>query len=79
MHEIVDGQRVHVVDDYALVEIITLNAQITSVVSDNYLVAKTTPLSTCVELLVEPSIETEGGTPNSSSKSEVVVTLFETL
>lgn len=69
MDDLILLHRVHVVDYDLVVDLESLNAQITSVVSDNNFVPDALPLTGPVETLVDVAIETKCWVADSSSQS----------
>jgi hypothetical protein len=55
-----------------LMNIVTFDAKVTSVVSYDDMIANVTPLSRDVELLVDVTIETEGRLADCAAESQVL-------
>lgn len=77
MDDVILRHRIHMVNDWTMMNLIPLDSEVTTVVSINYIVAKMLPLSGRVELLIDPAIETERRVTNLTFQSEVAKTLFE--
>ena len=65
------------VDEQTPVDLVTGGAQIASQVSRNDVGTGILPLAGSIELLVDPTIEAEGGGAHSSTKGEVSETIFK--
>lgn len=59
------------------VNVVSLNTEITSFISENDFVTKRTPFSRCVKPLINPSIESERLASDLSSQREVFESVFE--
>lgn len=77
MDDVIDAHWVHVMDDDAVVDVIALYAEITSVVSKDYVVANLLPLSRPVELLIDPTIEAERRLSDLSPERQIPIALFK--
>lgn len=77
--EIVCSYWIHVVNQKIAFELVAGHTQITAVIADYYFIARETPLSRCVELLVDPSIKPKGAFSHNTFEHEVVETIFESL
>src|SRR4051794_20540131 len=69
--------RIHVMDQRSIVDLVALYTQVTTIVSDNYIISKTSPFSRSIELLVDVTIETESHYTDLSGKRQITESLFE--
>lgn len=58
---------IHVMNDGTTRYVVAVDAEVASVVSCNHVVANLLPLARGVELLVDPSVETESAITNNTS------------
>lgn len=72
-----DRHRVHVVDVHGVMDLVTFDSHVASVVSDDDVVAKIPPFPRGVETLVHPTVKPKGRLSDLTSKGEVAETLFE--
>src|ERR671913_954165 len=75
--KIVRRDRIHVMDDWISMNLVTLNAQIASVVSDDDGVSKIPPFPRRVEPLVDPTLETKGRFAYSPVQTKVIVPFLD--
>jgi len=71
--------RVHVVDENTVVDLVAIDPEITSVVSGNHIVANTLPLSRTIEHLVQITVETERRVANLTLQEQICVAILESL
>lgn len=79
MDDVVSHHWVHVVNVETIVNLIALYTQVTAFVSDDNEVTNLLPLPRPVELLVDPSVETEGLSTDVATKLEVLEAVYERL
>lgn len=58
-------------------DLIALYTQVTTIVSDDHIFSKTSPLSRSVELLVDVTIESESCHSNLSGERQITESFFE--
>jgi len=63
--------------NYTIVNLVSFNSEITTFIPSYGIMAKTTPFSGRIELLIDPSVSAEGCTADLSLKREILKTLFE--
>lgn len=66
--EILRGNRIHVMHHELSMDLVTGNTEIASLVSEHDQVANMAPFAGAIEPLVEPTIETEGGSTDLTLK-----------
>jgi hypothetical protein len=71
------GERVHMMDQKADIDVVTRDSKVTAMISDDYLVPGPQPLGRPVEHLVHPPIEAEGSLSYRSMEIQVVETVLE--
>lgn len=71
------ADRVHVMNQDSIVNIVTFDTQITTIVSRDDYVADVTPLPRRVELLIHPPFEPEGRISHSSAERQVLEALLD--
>jgi hypothetical protein len=71
-----DSHRVHVMDIDPVVDLVIVDAQITTIVSDNNVIAYLAPLSGPIKLLVEVSVEAECHFADLAAQGEIFETIF---
>lgn len=79
MLDVFYGHGVHMMDDHAIVDLITFHTKIHTIVSSDNVSPSLLPLVTSVELLIQISLEAESSLAYSTVKSEIVITLFESV
>jgi len=79
MYDVVGGHRIQMMNRDPLMNIVTFDAKITAIVSDDDMIANITPLSRNVELLIDVSIETEGRLADCAAESQVLEAILEGL
>jgi hypothetical protein len=67
MSDVLFSERIHVMDDQLVVNIVTIHAEIARLISKDCFLAKLAPFTRRVELLVDPTIESERLGGNISS------------
>lgn len=77
MCDVTYTHRIHVMNDDTVVNLIPINTQVTTIVTGDDVVTNLSPLSRRVELLVDPTIETESRFTNLSSERQILESLFE--
>jgi len=77
MTNVIDFNRVHVMDEYLIMDLVTLHPQVATFVADNNFVTNLLPFPGSVELLVDVTIESERCFAYARVKSEVLIPLFE--
>jgi hypothetical protein len=77
LHKIIGSDRIHVMDHQLSMNVVTWDSEITGSVSKDNQVANMPPLAGTIELLIDPSIETEGGSTNLSPQRKIVEPIFE--
>lgn len=75
--DVIYGDRIHMMDYDLAVYLITIHAEIQSIVSHNHKISYALPFGRPVELLIEISLEAERFFPNFAAKLEVLESLFE--
>jgi hypothetical protein len=71
------SKRIHVMNDQSRVDLMTLETEITTIISNYCLLTQGTPLSRCIKFLINPSIESEGLATHLSSESQIIESIFE--
>lgn len=66
-------------DEQPTMNFVTIDSQITTVVTNDYLFAYQLPLSRPVERLIDPAVESEGRLPYLPSQRQVAEAVFERL
>lgn len=74
-----DSHRVHVMDVDGVMNVVTFDTHVTSVVPDDDVVSNVPPLSRRVEALVHPAVEPKGCFTDLSTKSEVLEAFLKAL
>jgi hypothetical protein len=69
--------RIHVMHDQTRVNLSSGDTQITTLISNDGVSAKMTPLSRCIELLVDPTIVSERLAADLPLDSQVLVSILE--
>jgi hypothetical protein len=64
MHDIILNQGIHMMHDQTSVDVVALYTKVARIVPENYPPAQISPLTRCIELLVDPPIETKRLTTN---------------
>lgn len=77
--DVVDVDRIHVVNYDLAVNLITLHCQIHSVIPHDHIVAYTLPFGRSVELLIEISLEAERLFSNFATELKVVEPFLESV
>lgn len=77
VNNLVNTHRIHVVNNGTTVDLVTLDAEITSFVPKEDGVSNMPPLPRAIEPLINPTIEPERRFSDFSSESQVVIPLFE--
>lgn len=67
MLDVLHSHRIHVVDDDLAVDLVLFYTEVATEISGDNVGAHVAPLSRCVELLVDVTIETERGSTNKAS------------
>jgi hypothetical protein len=75
--DLLDGDRVQMVNVETAVNLVTIDPKIASVVSDDDSVPGLTPLTRRVEVLVDPSVESKSRFTDSALESKVAKPLYE--
>jgi hypothetical protein len=70
-------QRIHVMDNDVSIDFVTLNPEIATYVSCDYKLADLTPLTGRVELLVQPSLMTEGCDTDFRVLTQIAIAFLE--
>jgi hypothetical protein len=65
--DVIQIHGIHVVDDWTIIDLVTLNPQVTRLVSSDNMLSNQAPLSRRVETLVDIPLETESRDPDLSS------------
>lgn len=79
IEEILEGDRVDVMDQESFTDRKVFDSEITTVVSDNYGISRLLPCLGSVELLIVPTVTTECALTNPSLDGQVSETLFKSV
>lgn len=71
MNDVVFDERIHVMDDWLVVDLESLDGQVTTKVTRNHVMSNKTPLPRCIELLIDPAIRAEGCAAHLAPKREI--------
>src|SRR4051812_33525692 len=74
---VLHGDRIHVMNHQPSMDLVTGNAQVTSVVSENNDVSNVSPFERSVKPLVDPPIRPEGRLTHLTTKIKVGKAIFE--
>jgi hypothetical protein len=77
LFDVVGRHRIHVMNDNSVKDLMPFDAEIATFVSSDDTKPKLTPLIRRIELLIHPSIESEGCISDCAMQSEVFETLLE--
>lgn len=77
MLDVIRRHRIHMMDDDPIIDLITRNPEVQTLVSSDNMVTKVSPLSRSVKSLIEVSIVAECRLPDLSPKAKVVVSILE--
>lgn len=72
------GERIHVVDQWAVGYVATQDTEVAAVVPNENLITEASPFGGPIESLVEGAVVAECGLSDYAANSKVAVTLFET-
>ena len=75
--KVVDHHRIHVMDIDPTVDLVPIDSQIATIVTNDDMIPNLLPLARPVELLVDVAVPTKRGISNVSVEGEVAVALFE--
>jgi hypothetical protein len=76
-HHIIDVNRVHVMNDDSVMDLVASNSKITTAISRDDFVSSMSPLHRRVESLVQVSLKPEGCDPDLRTQPQVIITLRE--
>lgn len=77
MSDVLDYDRVHVMHDEIVKDLVTFDAEVPAVVSGDYLVSRSSPVSRMIEGLVQPALEPERVNADAGFDREVIEALLE--
>ena len=72
VHDVVRCHWIHVVNEDAIVDCVSLNTQIVALITSDDMMADISPLFRLVKVLIEKSIETKSVSTDRTSKNEVI-------
>ena len=76
-HDIIDRHWIHVMNDWAVMDLVSGNSKIATVISSDNMIANALPLSRPVKCLVKVSVKAECVGANGSVKTKILVSLFK--
>lgn len=77
MSDVIRRHRVHMMDDDPIIDLITFDSQIQTLITGNHLVTNMLPLSGSVESLIHVTLEAKSRSSNLSSELEIVISFLE--